>query len=120
MRRHASAHDAPAQRLDRDEEGVFGVGRGRAGGQNEIGGLGAPREPAHGHLDGIGVVLHVGDVDDLRAESSSILARTEDSNVPRRSPGPILHHHSDASLREPGHRHDGLTAEAGDAGAGID
>ena len=87
MRRHASPHDPTAERIDGREEGVAWIGAGAARGQDQVGGVRATREPRDGSLDGVGVVVDVHDVEDLRAEALDLgpHARLE---LASRSPGP--------------------------------
>ena len=70
MRRHPAAHDPIAERGDRHEERILRVGRGGAGGEHQVRRLGTAGEPAERRLDGIGIVVDVDDVDDLRPEPS--------------------------------------------------
>ena len=120
MRRHASPDHPPAERLDRDEERVLGVGRGGARGQHEVGRLGAPGEAPDRRLDRVGIVLDVDDVEDLRPETLDLGPHRRLEPLLRRRPDRLLHDDADAPRDERRDRHDRLAAEPGDPRTGLD
>jgi hypothetical protein len=119
MGRDASPDDPAAERRDGDETGVEWVGAGRPRGQDQVERIGPPDEGGHRSLDRPGVVVHVVDGDDLRAEPHDLGPDAGLEPVASGRPNRLLDDDPDPPRQERGDPDEWMAAETGQPGAGI-